>query len=130
VSVVFNQVALPTVHPLQANRSNEQDPSARLFAEYGLLVASGTAFDLIVPAEWVGRLTIVWGSTPIRATRLQVSGCVAKATEKRWLVFAGGYWVGAPACVPLLVRAGSCEQLVHIGVGAACPGQAPPPPGA
>jgi hypothetical protein len=130
LSVVFNQVALPTSNALQANRSSEQDPSARLFAKIGLYIASGASFDLIVPAEWVGRLMIGWGNPGIRTTHLHVSGCVASATQKRWLVYAGGYWVGAAACVPLLVRAGGREQLVQIGIGTPCPGQSAPPPGA
>jgi hypothetical protein len=81
LSVVFNQVALPTSNALQANRSSEQDPSARLFAKIGLFIASGASFELIVPAEWVGRLMIGWGNPGIRATHLHVSGCVANATR-------------------------------------------------
>lgn len=129
MSVVFNHVALPTVNALQANRSGESDPSARLFAKQGLFVASGASFALIVPAEWVGRLTIGWGSPGPRTTHLLVSGCKATGSQERWLVFAGGFWVGEPACVPLLVKTAGQEQTVLIGVGAACPGQAAPPPG-
>ena len=38
LSVVFNQVALPTSNALQANRSSEQNGSARLFAKIGLFI--------------------------------------------------------------------------------------------
>jgi hypothetical protein len=127
--VVLNQVALPTVNALRANRSGESDPSARLFAKEGLFVASGASFALLVPAEWVGRLTIGWGSPGQRTTRFYVSGCKASGSQERWLVFAGGFWVAEPACVPLLVKSAGQEQTVLIGVGAACPGQAAPPPG-
>lgn len=127
-SVVFNQVALP-LNALQVNSSGEPDSTARLFAKAGLDVASGASFELIVPAGWVGHLTIGWGSPAKRTNHLYVSGCEATGSQKPWLVFAGGFWVGEPACVPLLVRAGDREQLVQIGVGAACPGQAAPPPG-
>jgi hypothetical protein len=126
--VVLNQVALPTVNALQANRSGESDPSAGLFAKQGLFVASGASFVLLVPAEWVGRLTIGWGTGP-RTTHLRVSGCKATGSQERWLVFAGGFWVGEPACVPILVKSAGQEQTVLIGVGAACPGQAAPPSG-
>jgi hypothetical protein len=129
LSVVFNQVALPTVNAVQANRSGESDPSARLFAKAGLFVASGASVALIVPPEWLGRLTIGWDNSGKRRTHLFVSGCKATGSQKRWLVFAGGFWVGEPACVPLLVRSGAQEQKVQIGVGAACPGQVGPPPG-
>jgi len=127
--VVLNQVALPTVSALPANRSGEPDPNARLFAKQGLFVASGASFALLVPAEWVGRLTIGWGRPALRTTHLLVSGCKATGSQERWLVFAGGFWVGEPACVPLLVKSAGQEQTVLIGVGAACPGQAAPPPG-
>jgi hypothetical protein len=45
-----------------------------------------------------------------------------------WLVYPGGYSVSQAACVSLIVRTGQTEQTVQIGVGASCPGQAPPPP--
>src|ERR1700736_3236980 len=76
LSVVFNQVALPTSNALQANRSSEQDPRARLFAKIGLFIASGASFELIVPAEWVGRLMIGWGNPGIRTTHLHVRGAL------------------------------------------------------
>lgn len=127
--VVFNQVALPTVNALQASGSGESDPSARMFAKAGIFVASGASLALIVPAEWVGRLTIGWGNPGKRTTHLFVSGCKATGSQKRWLGFAGGFWVGEPACVPLVVRSGAQEQAVYVGVGAACPGQSAPAPG-
>jgi hypothetical protein len=129
LSVVFDQVALPTSNALQANRSSEPNGSTRLFAKIGLLIASGASFELVVPAEWVGHLMIGWGNPGIRTSRLHVSGCVANTTQKRWLVYAGGYWVDTPACVPLRVTAGGRDQLVQIGIGKACPGQSAPPPG-
>lgn len=127
LSVVLGQVAMPTRDALQANRSGESAPSSLLFAKTGLFVASGASFELIVPAEWVGRVTIGWGSPGPRTTHLYVSGCKATGSQKAWLVFPGGFWVGEPACIPLLVKAGSREALVHIGVGASCPGRRPPP---
>jgi hypothetical protein len=130
LSVVSNQVALPTVNALQASVSGHANPSLRMYAKAALFVASGGSFTLIVPTEWIGRLTIGWGNPPGQTTFLFVAGCKATSTQKRWLVFAGGFWVGEPACVPLLIRTPGQEQTVMIGVGAACPGQAPPPPGA
>jgi len=129
-SILFDQVALPTRSALQANRSGETDPNGRLFAKAGLYVAAGASFSLIVPDEWAGRLTIGWGNPPGRTTHLYVRACNASGSQKPWLVFAGGFWIGQPACVPLLVKTETQEQkTVQIGVGAACPGQAPPPPG-
>lgn len=129
-TVVFNQVALPTSNALQASASGESDPTARIFAKAALFVGSSAGPVLLsVPDSWVGRLTIGWGSPAQRTTHLFVQGCKASGSQERWLVFAGGFWVTEPACVPIVVRSGSQEQTVQIGVGAACPGQTTPPPG-
>jgi len=127
--ILFNLVALPTSKALQANRSGDLESAGHLFAKAGLYIASGASFSLIVPADWVGRLTIGWGSPGQRTTHLYVRDCTASGSQKHWLAFAGGFWIGRPACVPLLVKTASQEQTVQIGLGAPCPGQAPPPPG-
>lgn len=136
-SIVFDQVALPTGRALQANRSSLSDSAAWLFAKSGLLIRRGTSFDLIVPDEWRGRLTVGWGSPGKRTSHLRVPGCrptVFPGTtnpiqgSNAWLAYAGGYWVPETACVSVLVKAGQAEQTVRIGVGASCPGQGPPPP--
>jgi hypothetical protein len=129
VSTVFNGIALPTLAALQASQSGESDPSARIFAKAALYVVSGASFLLSVPDELIGHMSIGWGSPPIRAANVYVSGCTATGTQKPWLVFPGGFWTDVPACIPLLVRTTGAEKSVPIGVGAACPGQAAPPPG-
>lgn len=129
LTVVFDQVGLPTRRALQASADpTEPDPGARWFAKVGLFVARGSSFELIVPAEWIGHLSMNWGSPGERTTHLYVSGCDPTRAETAWVVFAGGFHVDKPACVPLLVKAGDREQLLHIGVGPACPGQTPPVP--
>lgn len=133
-SIVFDRVALPTGRALQANRSGESDPARGLFAKSGLYIRPGASFDLVVPDEWRGRLTLGWGGK--KGTHLRVPGCAPTGTIDQpsnpesgvWLVYAGGYWVPEPACVPVVVRAGQADQTVRIGVGASCPGQGPPPP--
>jgi hypothetical protein len=131
-SIVLDRVALPTGRALQANRTG--DPGARLFAKDGLFIRRGAAFDLVVPNDWRDRLTINWGSPGTPTHILRVPGCRPTGTinpvreQDAWLVYAGGYTVSQPACVSLVVKAGQSEQTVRIGVGAACPGQAPPPP--
>jgi hypothetical protein len=124
----FNEVALPK-NALQANRSGEPDPSAKLFAKNGLEIASGSTFTLSVPDDWMGRASIGWGSPSIRTMRLYVHACHELIAGNRWLVFAGGFWAAEPSCVPLAVNAGNQQETVQIGVGTACPGQSPPPPG-
>jgi hypothetical protein len=131
-SIVLDRVALPTSRALQANRTG--DPGARLFAKDGLYIRRGAAFDLIVPEDSRDRLTINWGFPGTVTRHLRVPGCRPTGTinpihaQDAWLVYAGGYTVPEPTCVSLVVKAGQTEQTVRIGVGAACPGQGPPPP--
>jgi hypothetical protein len=133
MSTVFDRVALPTGRALQAEPSRDPDPAAKLFAKSGLLIKRDVAFDLIVPNDWAGRLTIGWGSPGKRSAHVRVTGC--RPTEKinplrdsdPWVAYAGGYWVNQPSCVQVTVKTDQAEKTVRIGVGAACPGQAPPP---
>lgn len=133
-SIVFDRVALPTGRALQANRSGESDPARRLFAKNGLYVRGGASFDLVVPDEWRGRLTLGWGGkkgSHLRVPECRPTGAVDQPSNYKsevWLAYAGGYWVPEPACISMVVRAGQAEQTVRIGVGASCPGQGPPPP--
>jgi hypothetical protein len=136
-SIILDAVALPTGRALQANRSGGSDPKEKLFAKDGLFIRRGASFDVVVPEAWRGRLAIGWDSNGKPTTHLRVPGC--RPTQRMpsssrwdlsddWLVYPGGYSVSQPACVSLIVRAGQTEQTVQIGVGAACPGQSPPPP--
>lgn len=125
-TVVLDQVGLPRT-ALQAHPSGEVDPSARLFAKVGLHVVSDGSFELSVPDEWIGRVTMGWGSPATRTINFDAFGCKSTASQGHWLVLAGGFWVGERACVPLLVKVRSQVQRVQIGVGTACPGQPPPP---
>lgn len=126
-SIVFDRVALPTGRALQANRSRDSDPAGRLFAKSGLFVRPGASFDLVVPDEWRGRVTLGWGGK--QGGHLRVPACRPTGTidPPVWLAYAGGYWVPEPACVSVVVRTGQAEETVRIGVGASCPGQEPPP---
>jgi hypothetical protein len=137
-SVVLDRVALPTGRALQTNRGS--DPAAWLFAKEGLLIRRGRSFDLVVPDDLRGRLAFGWGSPAKRTSQLRVAGCRPTGTilqpgpspahyreSDEWLAYPGGYWVSEPACVYVLVIAGQAKQTVRIGVGAACPGQSPPP---
>jgi hypothetical protein len=135
-SVILDAVALPTGRALQANQSRDSDPSAKLFAKDGLYIRRGASFDLLVPEQWRGRLLVGWGSPGKPTTHFRVPGC--RPTQRmpsssrwdvsdEWLVYPGGYSVSRAACVSVIVRAGQAEETVRIGVGAACPGQSPPP---
>lgn len=134
LAVVLDRVALPIINSLQANRSGDSDPSARLFTKSLIMIRRGASFDVVVPDEWRGRLIIGWARQGRRGTHVRVPGCrpthtldPIRETSDDWLGYAFGFWVSEPACVSLIVRAGQAESTVRIGVGASCPGQGPPP---
>jgi hypothetical protein len=135
-SIVFDRVALPTGRALQVSLSGGPAPGAMLFAKEGLLIRRGASFDLVVPPDWRGRVSVGWGSSAKGSSHLRVPGCRPTGPINQphyqasddWIAYAGGYWVAEPACVSVVVKAGQAEQTVRIGVGASCPGQAAPPP--
>ena len=121
-------VALPTSaagRAIQVSDSGEATAPA-LFAKTGLLIRAGHAFDMDVPTHPGDRLAIGWGNVAFRpSARFAVPACPDRYGTG-WLAYPGGYWVDRPVCLPVTVRAGGREQVVHIGVGTACPGQQPP----
>lgn len=129
LTVFFDSVALPTSdHRPEALQTGAQgefthDRAGRLFAKTGLWFKPGKAFELIVPDELRDRLSIGWASP--RSSRVVVGEC--GDVPREWVVLPGGYWVADPLCAELIVRSGDAEQRVSIGLGAPCPGQAPPP---
>ena len=126
--VVLGVVALPASprYPaLGTAPTGEGNGPLRLFAKSGLLVRPGAAFDLSVPEPFAGRLRIGWGSPGTPSRQLLVDRCANQGGG--WLAFAGGYWIDRPACAALTVRVGDKQQQVRVGIGAACPGQGPPP---
>jgi hypothetical protein len=125
--VVLGVVALPVspvVPALGTSLSGDANGALRLFAKTGLIIRPGTAFELIVPAQFANRLSIGWGSPGTPSRRVVVNSCPNPGGG--WLAYAGGYWIDHPACVPVIVRAGNKQQEVRIGVGTPCPGQRPP----
>ena len=127
-AAVLGRVALPTGRALGAERQPDSTaPATTYWAKQGLVVRSGARLKVVVPRAWRGRLAIGWGSPARPTQRLVVPGCEGGTAPGGWLAYAGGFWVKAPACVPLIVEAGHHRQRVHVGVGAACPGQDPPP---
>lgn len=129
LKVVLGVVALPVspAYPaLGTSRTGATAGPTRLFAKTGLVVKPGVNFEVVVPPAFDHRVEIGWGGQPSTPTsRVVVSNC-ANPDSTGWLAYPGGYWVDHPACVPLIVKVGIRQQEVHVGVGAACPGQRPP----
>lgn len=125
--IVLGVVALPTSpsHAALQTSAGGPDPSLRLFAKTGLVIKAGTNFELIVPDQPADRLAIGWGQNSTPSRSVIVANC-PDGRHTGWLAYPGGYWLSAPACVSLIVRADGKDQLVHIGLGTPCPGQQPP----
>jgi len=125
--IVLGVVALPTSpsHAALGTSAGGPDPSLRLFAKTGLVIKAGTNFELIVPDQPADHLAIGWGQNSTPSRRVIVANC-PDGRHTGWLAYPGGYWLSAPACVSLIVRASGKDQFVHIGLGTPCPGQQPP----
>lgn len=126
--VVLGVVALPradTGPALQTSRDDEAG-ELRLFAKAGLIIRAGAGFRLSVPPAERGRLAIGWGNSVALSSRLVIPGCHS-AEGGRWIGYPGGFFVRSVMCATVDVEAGGRTQPVHIGVGAPCPGQDPPP---
>jgi hypothetical protein len=130
LQVVLGVVALPTSSSgpaLQTSRTGQTPSIPRLFAKTGLLVRPGTDFQISVPPGSGRRLGIGWGSGALPSKTVVVTHCPRAGSSVKWIAFAGGYWLDHPACVALQVQTAQKTRTVHIGLGAPCPGQRPPP---
>jgi hypothetical protein len=90
------------------------------FAKFGMAVrnAKGSVF-FSVPAAWRGRFAIGWGFKPRgQFDAIRFPSCTRPPA---WRVYAGGFYVLEPACVPLNIRVGRQSRRVWLGVGAQCP---------
>ncbi|MFC6017471.1 hypothetical protein ACFP2T_14805 [Plantactinospora solaniradicis] len=116
-TVLADAVAMWT-EILRPRTTGDTDP-ARLFAKTGLVVRADSVVDLSVPAASTGRPWIGWGSPARPARQLRLPGCPG---ESGWVVFAGGFWLDEPACVPLTVRSGGRVERARVRIGVDCPG--------
>lgn len=122
---VLGVVALPS-EALGASDSGDPATPA-LFAKTGLVIRAGRPFEIDVTPQPDDRVAIGWSNSAfLPAARFVVPSC-PDTYGTGWLAYPGGYWVDRPLCLPLTVHADGREQQVRIGVGTACPGQAPPP---
>jgi hypothetical protein len=115
--VVAGVAAVPGDRILQAGSSGESEPSAKLFAKWGLLVRTGETIEVSVES---GRALVGWGKPAVPAASVRITACPEGSRPRPWAAFAGGTWVAEPACVPLVIRAGDNTERVRIPVGVAC----------
>jgi hypothetical protein len=127
-TVVLGVVALPASPASRALQASDSgNPTIPLlFAKTGLLIRTGVAFQLSVPAVTGNELGIGWSGAPSSPGRRFAVPACPDQYGTGWLSYPGGYWADRPLCLPLTVRAGTREQQVQIGIGTPCPGQEPP----
>lgn len=121
-SVLLDSVGLPVGRKLDINVI--ADVSPRRFAKQGLVVRAGTPVELRIPADWEGRAWIEWGNSSHAKNVITVPPCPDRGSLT-WLVFAGGFFVDEPACLPIIVRTAGREETARIGVGTDCALPAP-----
>ena len=125
-SVVLGNVSLPTQKAFAAVKFKNEPTRRKYFAKQALIVKAKTSAEVIIPKAWAPRVTMEWGNPGTPTTHLLIPKCTAIKHGEKWLAFAGGFNVVEPSCVPLVVKVGKQKRTVHVGVGKACPGQAPP----
>ena len=127
-TVLFDAVALPTSdsypNALQTSLSGTSGQT-RLFAKTGLWYKPSQSLEISVPTELHDELSIGWASPPDPSWRVATPVCSGFLADQ-WIAVPGGYWVERPICAAVLIRVGERERTVTIGLGRACPGQAPP----
>ncbi|GAA1807347.1 hypothetical protein GCM10009682_31500 [Luedemannella flava] len=118
--VIGGDVALPEEQLREASDQGGDDPSARWFTKFGLLVRAGAAVEVAVAPQWAGRAAVDWGPADGPVARIRVPACPARDPGRPWLVYAGGVWSGRPACVPVVVTTASTEATVRYGLSQPC----------
>jgi hypothetical protein len=113
LEIVLGAVALPTRMVLQANDTGRAGES---FAKHGLVVKGDAEVELAV-GEGVTGARLEWNGVATTGPTTRHQPCRGQTD---WFVYAGGYYVAAPTCLPVIVRAGGREQSVRIAVGVAC----------
>ena len=113
-------MVLTTQRALQATT----DSSGDYFAKDGLQLKPGTGFEVSVATSSPSDVALEWGSLPFAVRSLTVPPC-SISSPTQWLDFVGGYVAARPTCAEIVVRVGSAQHTVHVGIGVACPGQEP-----
>lgn len=92
------------------------------FSKVGLVVKAGQSFTVEVPAELRGHIKIGWSNSGYTlADSLESPGCTGTTDNATWLVYPGGVWLDASACIPLTVKHGESFETLHLPVGKPCP---------
>jgi len=114
--IVLGVVSVPPAHLGQVVRA--RTGPWRYWRKAGLAIRTGSSpVEVSVPRAWRRRVAITWGDTgPVGALRIE--GCPPPATA--WSAYAGGFYLRAPSCVPVVLQVGSRKATVWLGVGRRC----------
>jgi hypothetical protein len=114
--IVLGRVAFVGARVYQAAAVGGEGP-LRLWAKVGLYVRAGSRpVTLALPDAWRRRAGVTWGTGIVPA--LHIAGCPLPSGV--WNGYAGGFYVRAPACVPLRVRVGRRSAVLRFGIGRPC----------
>jgi hypothetical protein len=121
--IILGRVALPREEVTYARPRGDPTDSVLDFSKQGVAIrrAKGSV-HLSVPADWRGRFAIGWGFRQ-RGQFDAISFPGRCAKPPAWSVYAGGFYVLEPGCVPMNIRVGRQRRRVWLGVGEECPPQ-------
>lgn len=125
---VSNPITVPDVMALYAS----DDSSSTIqwggahyrgltFAKVALIVKVGATITLKVPDQMREHVKIGWSNSGYTvADSIAILGCTSNVPDAKWLVYPGGFWLDAPACVPLTVTHGKDTETIHVPIGTSC----------
>ena len=92
------------------------------FIKFGVGVRAAHSVILEVPTVATGLYALAFGTSAstVRDGPKQVRFQACAAQYGNWTVWSGGYFVHTPACVPLIVHAGSRVAHVTLSLGRHC----------
>jgi hypothetical protein len=92
------------------------------FLKWGLVVTAGPTVQLDVPPSMRSVYALYFNSsaTSVAAGEADVYVTPCPKTQNPWTVWAGGYLVNHPACVPLIVHVGTRSERVSLALGRRC----------
>ena len=98
------------------------DSSGFSYAKIGIAIRTGARFSIVVPPAWQDKVRIGWSNRgPVLATTLRVPGCTPAIPGTEWVVYPGGFWLKAAACVPLTIETDAGTRSIQVPIGKRCP---------
>jgi hypothetical protein len=115
--LVLGAVSVPPLFQHQVVATHER-PWA-YWRKAGLVVGAGKRITIMVPPRWRTRVAIIWGNGGYPpASSLSIAGCGSDPGIGN--AYAGGFYLHAPACVPLTFLVAGRAERVRFGIGKHC----------